>query len=379
MASSSSSAAADDDDNPTLLMTIAQWAWSSDPSPNVTPSTCLSSLPFLRTPCLIRLVAKFIGIAIIASSCINKGECGRKRHTTFADPLFARHHESLTKTLSLSLPRKQTTAPVIHNIYSTKSALGLSPTSTYSEVIMYSNAALYNLRKGHPFSSYGETFMVMIQTWIVVIMIWIYGAEDETKEKKKKSVTMGHMGVVCGVYLIYLLAVFYGELDLIVNDTTSHTVWSYYLQYIVSLHSLCVLVFTFFLFTLKYIYFNFPVWGFFGYYTQNTHTKVLTQDTIYLLMVYNPIVLLTSRGSQILANHQQKQTGAQSLATTGMNLTGSLIRTVTTIKEVGWDLHILRSYGTSITLNMILFTQIFMYREKTNKMLGDLKKKKKKE
>jgi hypothetical protein len=96
-------------------------------------------------------------------------------------------------------------------------------------------------------------------------------------------------------------------------------------------------------------------------------------------MVYNPIVLLTSRGSQILANHQQKQTGAQSLATTGMNLTGSLIRTVTTIKEVGWDLHILRSYGTSITLNMILFTQIFMYREKTNKMLGDLKKKKKKE
>lgn len=102
MASSSSSAAAADDDNPTLLMTIAQWAWSSDPSPNVTPSTCLSSLPFLRTPCLIRLVAKFIGIAIIASSCINKGECGRKRHTTFADPLFARHHESLTKTLSLS-------------------------------------------------------------------------------------------------------------------------------------------------------------------------------------------------------------------------------------------------------------------------------------
>lgn len=95
-------------------------------------------------------------------------------------------------------------------------------------------------------------------------------------------------------------------------------------------------------------------------------------------MVYMPIVLLTSRGSQILANYQQKQTGAQSLATTGMNLTGSLIRTVTTIKEVGWDLHILRSYGVSITLNMILFTQIVVYKENTQKVLDDIQQKKKK-
>lgn len=94
-------------------------------------------------------------------------------------------------------------------------------------------------------------------------------------------------------------------------------------------------------------------------------------------MVYNPIVLLTSRGSQIIANYQQKQTGAQSPVTTGMNLIGSLIRTVTTIKEVGWDLHILRSYGVSIALNMILVLQIVMYRENTKKMLGDLKQKKK--
>lgn len=72
---------------------------------------------------------------------------------------------------------------------------------------MYSNAALYNLRKGHPFSSYGETFMVMMQTWIVVIMIWMYG------ERRKKSAALGrHVGIVCGVYLIYLFVVFYGEL-----------------------------------------------------------------------------------------------------------------------------------------------------------------------
>jgi hypothetical protein len=87
-------------------------------------------------------------------------------------------------------------------------------------------------------------------------------------------------------------------------------------------------------------------------------------------MVYNPAVLLMSRGSQIIANYNQKQTGAQSLATTSMNLFGSLIRTVTTIKEVGWDFHILRSYATSISLNMILFTQIILYRENTSRVLN---------
>ena len=91
-------------------------------------------------------------------------------------------------------------------------------------------------------------------------------------------------------------------------------------------------------------------------------------------MVYNPAVLLMSRGSQIIANYNQKQTGAQSLATISMNLFGSLIRTVTTIKEVGWDFHILRSYATSISLNMILFTQIILYRENTSRVLNSLMK-----
>lgn len=58
-----------------LLATIAEWAWSSDPSPNVTPATCLASLPLLTSPCTLRLLAKFIGVTIIASSCINKGKC----------------------------------------------------------------------------------------------------------------------------------------------------------------------------------------------------------------------------------------------------------------------------------------------------------------
>ena len=164
---------------------------------------------------------------------------------------------------------------------------------------MYSNAAFYNLRRGNPFTAYGETFMVMVQTVMVVILMWVYS--DDVKRS--------NVALVCVGYMIYLFVVFY----------------------------------------------------------------ILTQDTLYILMIYMPIVLLTSRGSQILANYQQKQTGAQSLATTGMNLTGSLIRTITTIKEVGWDWYILRSYSVSIMLNMILFIQIVVYRENTRRALDDVK------
>ena len=72
---------------------------------------------------------------------------------------------------------------------------------------MYSNAAFYNLRRGNPFTAYGETFMVMLQTVVVVVMIWIYGGGEETTNKKKKQ----HVGLVCVGYVVYLFVVFYGE------------------------------------------------------------------------------------------------------------------------------------------------------------------------
>jgi hypothetical protein len=104
---------------------------------------------------------------------------------------------------------------------------------------------------------------------------------------------------------------------------------------------------------------------------------VLTPNTHYILMVYNPIVLVTTRGAQIVKNHAKKQTGAQSVATISMNLVGSVVRIATTIKEIGFDLHILRSYGTSVLLNSVLFAQIIMYKENTERFLERLRDKKK--
>mmetsp|Transcript_19205 Transcript_19205/g.40508 ORF Transcript_19205/g.40508 Transcript_19205/m.40508 type:complete len:258 (-) Transcript_19205:199-972(-) len=252
-------------DNP-FILSLANWAWDSDPSPLVTPTTCLDSLPLLSMPCFSRLVAKGIGVGIILASCINK-------------------------------------APVIRNIVNSKSIAGLSVTASYGEVIMYSNAAFYNILRGNPFTAYGETFSVTLQTLIVVALIWYY----------EPKIGRIDIAVAVAAYCAYLFVVF----------------------------------------------------------------QVLTPDTQYILMVYNPLVLCSTRGAQIRENYINKQTGAQSIATTSMNLAGSLVRMATTIKEVGWDFHILRSYGVSVFFNTVLCTQIFIYKENTEKFLKSLSEKKK--
>ena len=65
-------------------------------------------------------------------------------------------------------------------------------------------------------------------------------------------------------------------------------------------------------------------------------------------MVGNPLVMLTSRGAQIRANFLNKQTGAQAIATTAMNLAGSLVRIATPIKEVGYDFVMIPDLETEV-------------------------------
>lgn len=251
-------------DNP-LILSLATWAWDSDPSPLVTPTACLDSLPLLATPCLTRLIAKGIGIGILVLSCVNK-------------------------------------APVIGNIIKSGSVAGLSVAASYGEVIMYANSAFYNLLRGNPFTAYGETFSIMLQTMIVVTLIWLYDPKNGR----------GTVAKALAVFSVYLFVVF----------------------------------------------------------------QVLTEKTQFILMVYNPMVLCSTRGAQIWENYSNKQTGAQSIVTTGMNLAGSAVRIATTIKEVGWDFHILRAYGTSVFFNVILFSQILMYKSNTEKFLKRLAEKK---
>lgn len=89
------------------------------------------------------------------------------------------------------------------NILKSKSAAGLSLAASYGEVIMYSNAAFYNILRGNPFTAYGETFVVQLQTMIIVGLIWLW--KDDPKVGGDK------IGAVLGAFMLYLFVVFKGE------------------------------------------------------------------------------------------------------------------------------------------------------------------------
>jgi mannose-P-dolichol utilization defect 1 len=103
---------------------------------------------------------------------------------------------------------------------------------------------------------------------------------------------------------------------------------------------------------------------------------LIPPEYYYVLMASVWPVQVFSRGSQIIQTFRLKHTGAQSAVTNGMNLAGSCIRILTTIKEVGWDWAVLMGYVLSIGLNGALLLQFVLYRENTCKFWLSLKDKK---
>lgn len=107
-------------------------------------------------------------------------------------------------------------------------------------------------------------------------------------------------------------------------------------------------------------------------------TMILPSEKYYFLQAANWPALLLSRGGAIIEIFRIHHTGTQSVITNGMNLLGSVIRILTTIKEVGWDMALLSGYALSVCLNSTLVGLFFFYRENTTKFLATLEEKKKK-
>jgi hypothetical protein len=105
-------------------------------------------------------------------------------------------------------------------------------------------------------------------------------------------------------------------------------------------------------------------------------TTMLTTDLHYLLMASIWPVMLYARGSQIIETWQIQHTGAQSILTTSLNLVGGMLRILTTIKEVGWDMAVLSGFLLSAIMNGVMFLQYFYYQSNTEKFVKELKEKK---
>ena len=96
-----------------------------------------------------------------------------------------------------------------------------------------------------------------------------------------------------------------------------------------------------------------------------------------LLMASTWPLQVYAKGAQIYESFRLQHTGAQAIITILMNVVGSSLRILTTLKEIGWDMAFLAGSILSITLNSIILVQYVVYRENTAKFLKSLEEKKK--
>mmetsp|Transcript_3546 Transcript_3546/g.7345 ORF Transcript_3546/g.7345 Transcript_3546/m.7345 type:complete len:268 (+) Transcript_3546:92-895(+) len=123
-----------------FVIPLAEWVWGADPSNDVSPHMCIDHLPFSLGPfigggCLSQLITKGLGVAIILGSCLNK-------------------------------------TPIMANMMQSKSSVGFSRVSMYSESFVYANGAAYGLLASHPVTAYGENLALCLQNMVLIAMIW---------------------------------------------------------------------------------------------------------------------------------------------------------------------------------------------------------------
>jgi mannose-P-dolichol utilization defect protein 1 len=102
----------------------------------------------------------------------------------------------------------------------------------------------------------------------------------------------------------------------------------------------------------------------------------LPAEYYHLLMASTWPLQVYAKGSQIYETFRVRHTGAQAIVTIGMNLLGSSLRILTTLKEVGWDMAFLTGSLLSVTLNSVMLVQYVAYRKNTKDFLESLEKKK---
>lgn len=115
-----------------LVIPLAEWIWDGgndgqrEKHPQfveggsdenfVSPTHCLSQIPFLSSRCIEPLITKVTGIGIIVGACFNK-------------------------------------APTVVNMIQAQSAEGLSRSGLYSEALFYANSSIYSILMNHPFTA----------------------------------------------------------------------------------------------------------------------------------------------------------------------------------------------------------------------------------
>lgn len=91
-------------------------------------------------------------------------------------------HDSLLSTPPpfpfTNTPHYDIQTPQIARVWQAKSLVGLAPASIYADVFLFATSVIYHVLKRNPIRAYGESVVVLVQTMIMVGLMWRYGTED---------------------------------------------------------------------------------------------------------------------------------------------------------------------------------------------------------
>ena len=73
--------------------------------------------------------------------------------------------------------------PQIIKILSNGSVEGISSTGYYIETVIFMQTAGLSIAQNIPFSVYGETLIILVQNFVIILMIWNYNKTISSIEK----------------------------------------------------------------------------------------------------------------------------------------------------------------------------------------------------
>lgn len=210
--------------------------------------------------------------------------------------------------------------PQIARVWQAKSLVGLAPASIYADVFLFATSVIYHILKRNPIRAYGESVVVLVQTMIMVALLWRYGGTDNddavlgkgeggsaafsTTRAKKLSSPGG--GVL-------------GRTAIVIGSVAASLACFQYLPE--------------------------RLWGL---------LVVVSTPTIFMVQV-----------PQIAKNFRQRHTGELAGLTVLLAFIGSSIRIGTTIADLGGDPWLLFNYMLGASSNALMLFQMYIYRAKT--------------
>ncbi|KAG9412104.1 Mannose-P-dolichol utilization defect 1 protein [Aphanomyces cochlioides] len=72
--------------------------------------------------------------------------------------------------------------PQILKIVAAGNVAGLSPSSFYLEVVTFLASVIYNVIRGYPISTWGESAVILVQNVLLVVLLWYYSSAPKTTQ-----------------------------------------------------------------------------------------------------------------------------------------------------------------------------------------------------